>query len=812
MSAIPPSNGMSPNAAAAAAEAERQRQMAEAARRAEEARRAAEEAKAAAAAKADAKVPTATNRPQVAGARDEFVPQGSARPLVNLTGAQAPQAAAMPAEPAPVQAEPPAPPAAPAPPPGAAQAQAVADAYTKGGAEAAAAELRKQTEDAPPDVAAEVLRAAQPTIDRITEELGKQAKKVDGAQFDPTVFAEPGRKFDQVVTDLAVATNIAVKDGKNQDVSQAVGASITRNIDKKNIGRFDEALGNAVTHGAGANLSLEVSRQLTEAGRGKQADDILENVKEGTKEFNDHMSDVAKKVESHNGKLAELIHAWGPLMTKEELANAIAEYKKGFSEYDELEKLGGQMVRTAQSLKEMPENLKGMDHADDILEANEKLVAKQFPRIEQSGDAQHELQALFKREGVGGNTLLKDIPAIAKTTDNEQEFLTQFANTSMKVVSAQTLAGSGGAEPNAFNEMLEGVRRNAALFGLQPEQLNEVIAKIQDVKTEAAAYPPPDPASGDSFALSLPPGLNSALESLRAAVDGLSGMGLFGAPNGLSQSFQALGGVVAATNLAIAVPKAIQNPSFTNVLTAINSAAGAALQADALAGVFRAAPQTGAAVGGRWAAGKLLGAVGAGITLAQGVNAANNGDLAKAGLYAAQTAGQMALFATGFVGASASLALTGVGIVLAFGAAWGFHQLDKVRASNKHENSHTEDFLKGGGVTKNGVAHHLRNADEDGRSVGPVLAALAKHIGIEPTAMLDYVQGLPKDKVLALVEACHGVDANKEGVFPDKASNDAWVGPTRSGPGGVGGAPHSLTGLATWARESGYDLPIPRPA
>ncbi|TQF17979.1 hypothetical protein FJV41_00065 [Myxococcus llanfairpwllgwyngyllgogerychwyrndrobwllllantysiliogogogochensis] len=811
MSAIPSSNGMNPNAAAAAAEAERQRQAAEAARRAEEARRAAELAKAAAAAAADAKVPTARNRPEFAGARDEFVPQANARPLVNLSGAEAPPAAP-PAGPAMAKAELPPPPAAPAPPPGATQAQAVADAFTKGGAEAAAAELRKQTENAPPDVAAEVLRAAQPTVDKITEELGKQAKKLDGGQFDSSLIAEPQKKYDQVVTDLAAATNIAVKDGKNQDVLQAVGASITRNIDQKDIGRFDEALGNAVTHGAGANLSLEVSRQLTETGRGKQADDILENVKEGTKAFNDHMKDVAKKVEDHNGKLAELIHAWGPLMTKDELTNAITEYKKGFSEYDELEKLGGQMVRTAQSLKEMPENLKGMDHADDIIKANEKLVAEQFPRIEQSGDAQQELQALFKREGTGGNTILKDVPAIAKTTDNEKEFLTQFATTSLNVVAAQTMTGAGGSEPNAFNEMLEGVRRNAALFGLQPEQLNDVIAKIQNVKTEAAAYPVPDPASGGSFSVNLPPGLNTALESLRGAIDGLSGMGLFAFNDPLSKAFQSMGGVVAAWGVGTTVPKAFDNPSVTNVLTAINTTLGAALQVEALAGLFRATPQSGAAIGSRWAAGKFLGAVGAGITLAQGVMAAKDGDLAKAGIYAAQTAGQMALVATGFVGVSASLALTGVGIVLAVGAAWGFRQLDKVRASNKHENEHTEDFLKGGGVTQDGVAHHLRNADEDGRSVGPVLTALARHIGVDPTAMLDYVQGLPKDKVLALVEACHEVDANKEGVFPAKSPKDESLKPDSLGPAPILQSPNSLNGLVLWAQLRGYELPAPRQA
>ena len=142
----------------------------------------------------------------MAGARDEFVPQANARPLVNLTGAEAPLAATTTppeAAPAPVQAEQP-PPAAPPPFDPAPGAKAVADAFAQKGAEGAAAELRKQTENASPDDAAALLRAAQPSIDKITEELGKNAKKVDGDQFSPGVVPNPKQAaYDQTVTDLA---------------------------------------------------------------------------------------------------------------------------------------------------------------------------------------------------------------------------------------------------------------------------------------------------------------------------------------------------------------------------------------------------------------------------------------------------------------------------------------------------------------------------------------------------------------------------------------------------------------------------------
>jgi len=811
---------MNPNAAAAAAEAERQRQAAEAARRAEEARRAAE-----AAANA-AKTSAATDKTQVAGSRDEFVPQASARPLVNLTGSGAevlPAQVPPEAEPAPVQTEPAAPaqveqaaPAAPPPFDPAPGAKAVADAFAQNGAEGAAAELRKQTENVSSDDAAALLRAAQPTIDRVTEELGKNAKKVDGDQFFPGAVLNPGQAaFDKTVTDLAAATNIAVKEGKNPDVLQAVGASITRNIDKKNIGRFDEALGNALTNGSGANLSFEVSRQLTDAGRGKQADDILENVEKGTKAFNDHMKDVGKKVEEHNQELALLIQQWGPLMTGEELAGAITKFKEGYPEYEELERLGGQMVRTAQSLKEMPENLKGMDHADDIVEANEKLVAEQFPRIDQSGEARVELEGLFRREGRGESTLLKDVPSIAKK-HGDDKFLENFSTLAVQTITAQAVAGANSADPKPFEEGLEGLRKNAELFGLQPGQLDDVVAKLQQVKSVAQANPMPEAPPGGSSNFTVPPELNAALNSLRGAVDGLSGMGLFTVSNGLSKAFHGMGGLVAGAGLGISVNDAINDPNVPNVLNAINSAAGAGLTAEAALGIFRGAPPaTGSAFVTRYVAGKALGAMGALISLGQGVDAGVNKDPAKAALYTAQAAGQAAIVATGLGTVSASLALTGVGIVLVVGAGWGLYQLDKVRKSNKQENKHTEDFLEGGGVTNRDITHHLRNADSEGRSVGPVLTALAKHLGMNPPDLLDKVQKLPKDKVRQFVEACHGVDPKDDGTFDVTANNDWMAGnETIVGPGGhsLDVSPHSLTGLANWAQKRGLELTTPAPA
>ena len=102
-------------------------------------------------------------------------------------------------------------------------------AYDKGGAKAAAEELKKQTADATPEVAAAIVRASQPTVDKITEELGKISKLADGGQGDANDF---GKQFDSTVADLAAATQAASKGPGGAEVVADVAASIATQMGK----------------------------------------------------------------------------------------------------------------------------------------------------------------------------------------------------------------------------------------------------------------------------------------------------------------------------------------------------------------------------------------------------------------------------------------------------------------------------------------------------------------------------------------------------------------------------------------------------
>ena len=107
-------------------------------------------------------------------------------------------------------------------------------------------------------------------------------------------------------------------------------------------------------------------------------------------------------------------------------------------------------------------------------------------------------------------------------------------------------------------------------------------------------------------------------------------------------------------------------------------------------------------------------------------------------------------------GALGLLGFSGAGFVIGIAALAIAFQISRVEDSNKLETKHTEAFLQELGFSED-VAHHLKNADSEGRSIGLVLQKVMEYSGSNKDAFSRAMLSLSPSEALKLAEACHGV-------------------------------------------------------
>jgi len=663
----------------------------------------------------------------------------------------------------------------------------VAEAYREGGAEAAAAMLNSATIAFEPDVVARITEAARPTIDRIVDDLRAQSADADGSQAE-------GGAFDATLANLSAAVGRG-----GGELLEHVTGRIAAIIQSDGIGRFDEALGNAVIGGpnylgfhdehlltdggamnttADARLALGVIEQLRSAGKTDEADDILQNVDASMRALNGAAERLSEAVNGFNGELAQLVNDWSGLMTQPQLDAAIEAFKDSHPEYEALERLAGGALRVQDQLADAPASLEGLGHADDLADSIERAT-ETFPDLAgltESGQA--ELAKLLER-GDGERGLLGQIASLAAQRKKDAGYLQKVGNLLLNNTVATALAASEAGDLAAVSASVRRLERQSAVFGIAPDRMSDITQNL-----EAAATAATQEAAED------------ALQRMDLSIQRAGQEGVFASTSGLGQAFRAAGVTLGAAAAVGAVAGAIDDPSFQNVVGALSGAAGTADGAIGLAqGVTRNFQLLKGAAGVLRNVGTLAGVVGTGMSVFSAAQALERGDAAQASLFALQAAGGVAVLA----------GATGVGTVIAVGAGLALAQLERVRASNRFENEHTEAFLQAAGLSAD-ATHHLRNADDDGRSVGPVLTALAQRMDVEPGALLQAVGRLEPDRLLQLVEAMHGVDPNDAGDFRQTHDSDAQAGlPVRPGAAQVR-SPRSLEGLIRFIENTGMEL------
>jgi LysM repeat protein len=230
-------------------------------------------------------------------------------------------------------------------------AQAVADAYAKGGAPAAANALKTATQNAGNAYyAGQIIQASQGTINQIAAYLGSQASNepLNRSPLGPT---DAQKAFYRIYADLSqsveAANTLTISSGSNGQVSLSlspggkaaadlVANSLARNA-PKNLRTwqnwlYGNAATNAITGGDGAALTLTTAAALKQKGNSGLAYYFIEGAASGIQgdvpdeglasKTKSDVSAFAATTETLN----KLRATWGAFMTGSQLANATNGY------------------------------------------------------------------------------------------------------------------------------------------------------------------------------------------------------------------------------------------------------------------------------------------------------------------------------------------------------------------------------------------------------------------------------------------------------------------------------------------------------
>ncbi len=202
--------------------------------------------------------------------------------------------------------------------------RSVEQAYESGGAEAAAEELRKQSEELDDPAQVDMLiSASQPTIDRISTDLATGA-------VENSVDQDTNR---EVLSDLDATMNLAGETGKDRvatSIAQNLANALPAGSDQ--MWQFDDALGELAGDGIGSTLSSRVAEKLINSFGRLEAGNALLNtsvdaINEVRADYETKAEDLSKVEQRLNAELSQL----GPALTPEE----VEAYKTAFWERPE---------------------------------------------------------------------------------------------------------------------------------------------------------------------------------------------------------------------------------------------------------------------------------------------------------------------------------------------------------------------------------------------------------------------------------------------------------------------------------------------
>ncbi len=491
-------------------------------------------------------------------------------------------------------------------------------------------------------------------------------------------------------------------------------------------------------------LGIEVANQLQRAGNTTGASEAVNLLSQSSNALATSVSDNVRAVEEANQNLFELISQWQGVMSPEQLEGAIAAYREQFPAYAELEAQGQLVIKTTDALLGLPEGL----NSGDIPNSLEKLESQLLPVLQHTNSATMAVGDLLARDEGGNNSapgLLEKVDELAGTLEDGANFADQMTRAAFNSTTSKMTAAFASGDTSAVSRYLDDLGRHGRFAGVNPHEINRLRDAFTDLQSATA--------SGD------PSRISAAESQFRARADALNHNPNLGSPSSAARG--ALHGLLGITGLIGSVAsfdEAMEDSDLeTKLQNFLGTAVGAGAVAESAANLAAYLRWAGtASPGGPVTPGfvqplsKLTGGLGVILSGWQIKTALEDKDMEAVAIHAIQGVAGVAMM-------SGNPIAMGVGAAALLGTAgWSLvkGQIQKVQYSNRLENEHTEAFLRGGGVPDH-AAEHLRNADENGVTVGPVIEQFALHQRVSEAEVLNWLYGLSDDKLSRVVEIMH---------------------------------------------------------
>lgn len=658
----------------------------------------------------------------------------------------------------------------------------------------AAEKLAELTAGLPPDVAAEVIEASMPSIQNIIDSEMENNLSTSGATLEAlssALGAAQGSAKGEAVTSEVAAMLIAGSKEHGNEMGYAAWI-------------VAEELSKAVGRGADASLTVELARQAAVTGDidgipgVEYANNLLRLTSDQLVYLQNEAQYATEEYAKQSQELAWILSGPAKYATPEEQQAIIDEYRASHPELvaaeERLNKLGGQVMRTADALVSLPPELRGLPAAQQLEQDVAELTTDKHVEfaVSSSSDAQQVVSDMLDRADKGEDTLLSHLKDITAWIEQPTNFVKNMGGLVTKAIAGKAIQALGpdGTNVTEAGKQLDRLNQYADFLGLDQKTMSEVVDQFK-----IAANPDTTPEAR-----------NAALATVNEKLNEVEG-GAYAVDSSLGKTFRGIGVALSLVGTLKSFEDAINDPNAQNVVTTLVSSAGLARDTAEFASAFM---KTADWTDSWWfkGSGKVLGVVGTflgGISIAQSLA---DGEFADAGFAAAGLAGGLLL-------ASSSLLWTGVGAFLVVGSFVGKAIYDEI-TDDEHENATTEAALRQMGFDPE-AAKILRNQDDDLNSPVPVLMALAENSGIDlkdpvqRQGFIDYINSLDNDKLDDLVHAAHGVDPKDDGTYPKTASNDSYVingRPANANPRVPYDLnPHSVTALAAWMENNGFKVP-----
>lgn len=209
-------------------------------------------------------------------------------------------------------------------------AQRISDAYAQGGATRAAAALNTELSGTASDYAAQILQEAQPTVDRITSDLGDKVRQAGDAGQSGDARVQAFEDAKSIYSDLATGVQNAGMSGaygrQAVDATADKLAAHTPNQGMNQPGSPLALVHEAALRDGSMTLSLAYAGALDRAGREADAGQMTLQIAgdiEEQRRVTERATDDFFKV---TGELNQFRADWAGLLTKEQMDKATSGY------------------------------------------------------------------------------------------------------------------------------------------------------------------------------------------------------------------------------------------------------------------------------------------------------------------------------------------------------------------------------------------------------------------------------------------------------------------------------------------------------